>query len=521
MSMKMNRTGAAAMFAMAGSLLVAPMAAAQNPGHGNQIEPFFEQPGYLEFSGAMIARPVQHDALRNAAGRDLILYHFVLNVYIDPNDEYVFQLPEGLGENEAAQALMASGHFEYVQPDWICYPQLTPNDPAHASQWQHAKMQSYEGWDVHTGNPATRVGICDTGLRTAHEEFQQYRADGWNAVRLQWESQGGNVQDINGHGTHTSGCAAANGNNSRGGLGVGWSLGNRILRVSEASNGGANFNTLTQAAIKAAQSGDKCSSVSYSGSTSPSVRTTGTTVKSLGGLLFWAAGNSGLNLSSPNRDADDVIIVGASTTSDGRASFSNYGNYVDLFAPGQDILSTYNNANNGYAILSGTSMACPIAAGVGAMIFSNNPGITPDQVEDLIKSTCTDIGAPGVDNVFGYGRVNLKNAMNASPPPPTFTLTATGICPGRVTVSWDGATPNSTVALIYAKNTGSFVIPFGPCQGTVLGLGSRSIQLVNTFSSGSNGSGSRSGQSQSGACLGWMQMHDLPGCNLTNVVRHP
>jgi subtilisin family serine protease len=426
--------------------------ASDNGVGGNvQVPQFVEHPGSLEFSGAMIARPVQNDAGRNDAARNLILDNFVLTMYINANDEYVFRLPEGVSENQAAAALMRTGNFEYVQPDWICYPQLNPNDPSRGSQWQHAKMQNYEGWDVHTGTSTTRVGICDTGLRTAHEEFVQFRADGYNAVRFQWESQGGNVQDINGHGTHTSGCAAANGNNSRGGLGIGWSLGHRILRVSESSNGGANFSTLTSAAITAAQNGDKCSSVSYSGSDSPSVRTTGTSVKNLGGLLFWAAGNEGRNMTSPSRDLDDVIIVGATTSNDGRASFSNYGNYVDLFAPGDNIYSTYNSNNSSYAVLSGTSMACPVAAGVGAMIFSNNPGISPDEVEEILKNSCTDLGAPGVDSTYGYGRVNLKNAMSGIGGPLTLAVSPMPLSGGgTVTFNITDAAPSTDCAVYYS-----------------------------------------------------------------------
>ncbi|MCC6910132.1 MAG: S8 family serine peptidase [Phycisphaerales bacterium] len=437
--------------AACGAVVSSAAASDNRTGGQAQAVEFVERPGSLEFSGAMIARPVQNDAGKNAAARNLILNNFVVNKYIDLNDEYVFQLPEGVTENQAAQTLMATGNFEYIQPDWICYPQLNPNDPSRGSQWHHTKMESYAGWDVHTGNSSTRVGICDTGLRTAHEEFAQHRADGWNAVRSQWESQGGNVQDINGHGTHTSGCAAANGNNSRGGLGVGWSLGHRILRVSESSNGGANFSTLTSAAIKAAQSGDKCSSVSYSGADSASVRTTGTTVKNLGGLLFWAAGNESRNMPSPNRDADDVIIVGATTSNDVRASFSNYGVYVDLFAPGDNIFSTWNSHNSSYAILSGTSMACPIAAGVGAMIFSNNPGITPDQVEELLKNSCTDIGATGVDTIYGYGRVNLKNAMSGIGGPLTLAITPIPLNGGgQVTFNITDAAPSTDCAVYYS-----------------------------------------------------------------------
>lgn len=497
------------------------VSSASDNGVGGDAEApkFVEQPGYKEFSGAMIARPVQNDAIKGATARDTILNNFVVTKYIDLNDEYVFQLPEGMTENDAARALMATGNFEYLQPDWICYPCLVPNDPKRTNQWQHTRMDSYNGWDVQIGDRDVRVGICDTGLRTTHEEFRRFRADGWNAVRGQWESEGGDVSDINGHGTHTSGCAAANGNNLRGGLGVGWELGHRILRVSESSGGGANFSTLTSAAIKAAQSGDRCSSVSYSGSTDPSVRTTATTIKGLGGLLFWAAGNEGENLSSPDRDADDVIIVGASTIGDGRASFSNFGNYVDLFAPGENIYSSYNGSDHSYATESGTSMACPIAAGVAAMIFSNNPGISPDEVEDILKSSCTDIGAQGVDLIFGHGRVNLNAAMHTAPPPPPFTLTIEGACPGWDTLTWWGATPDSTVAFLFARSPGHYRIPSGPCRGTVLGLGTQGLRLLTTLPSGSDGTGVYRGSAPRTVCHGYLQMSDMSNCNLSNVAQ--
>jgi len=422
-------------------------------GQGTTAGQFVEQPGHLEFSGAMIARPIQNDPARQAAARTLILDNFIVKMYIDLNDEYVIQLPQGVTENQAAAALMGTGNFEYVHPDWICYPQLVPNDPARNTQWHHSRMEDYAGWDVHIGDPGTRVGICDTGLRTAHEEFVLHRANGYNAVRFQWENQGGNVQDINGHGTHTSGCAAANGNNARGGLGIGWSLGHRILRVSESSGGGANFSTLTHAALVAAQNGDKCSSVSYSGVESSSVRSTAQSIRNLGGLLFWAAGNEGRNMSSPPRDNDALIVVGATHSGDSRASFSNYGNYVDLFAPGQSIYSTWNSSNSSYATLSGTSMACPIAAGVAAMIYSNNPGISSINAEALLKSSCTDIGAQGVDSIYGYGRVNLKNAMQGIGGPITLTaspLPLNGDGTGRITFVIEDARPNTQVAVYYS-----------------------------------------------------------------------
>ncbi len=99
-------------------------------------------------------------------------------------------------------------------------------------------------------------------------------------------------------------------------------------------------------------------------------------------------------------------------------------------------------------------------------------------------------------------------------------LSVTGDCPGTVTVRWANGTPSVTLYLIFAGNTGSFRVPFGPCQGTILGLGNRSIRLVNQFNSG-GGSGSRSGHAGSSACGGYLQLLESPGCNLSNVAEIP
>jgi len=104
---------------------------------------------------------------------------------------------------------------------------------------------------------------------------------------------------------------------------------------------------------------------------------------------------------------------------------------------------------------------------------------------------------------------------------PTFTLSTSGSCPGQVTVTWQNAMPNTNLALVFAKNTGSFAIPTGPCQGTILGLGTQGIRLVNTFPSGPNGSGSRSANAGTSSCRAYLQMVEVPGCNLTNVAQIP
>ncbi len=381
-------------------------------------------PGVQEFSGQMIARPVQQEkwlerglsadqaTTRGAAARTA-MKRFTLIEYVRQTDEYVFEVPQGQTENTVANALMATGDFQYVHPNWTVYPIGCPNDPRLRSQWHHNanRLQSCDGWELHTGDPTTSVGICDTGIRTTHEEFRLHRLEGYNAVDRRWESQGGRINDINGHGTSTTGCAAANGNNGVGVSGVGWDLAHRMLRVSNSSGGNSSLATLNHAARTAVLNGDKVASVSYSGVNNATNRATATYIKSKGGLLVWAAGNDNRRLAWGNRDDDDIIVVGGTDQSDRKYSASAWGPSVDLVAPAVSVYTTKNSGNSSYGGATGTSFACPLTAGLVALIFSAQPSFTPDDVEDVLKNGCDDLGAPGVDDTFGYGRINVYNSI--------------------------------------------------------------------------------------------------------------
>jgi len=384
---------------------------------------FTAVPGDHEFSGRLIARPVQvgtpglseeEAVARGIAARTSMLAYQPFE-YVWQTDEYVFDVPAGQTENTVAGALLSTGNFQYVHPDWIVYPIACSNDPQLGSQWHHNanRMNSCAGWGIHTGNPTIGVGICDTGVYTGHEDLQLHRREGYNAVDQKWESQGGAILDINGHGTQTTGCAAANGNNAKGVVGVGWDLSHRMLRVSNSSGGGSSLFVLNHAARTAVENGDKVASVSYTGVDNPTNLESATYIKSKGGLLCWAAGNDNRNLTYGNRDADDIIVVGGTDSNDNKASFSAYGPFVDLVGPAVNVYTT--NRSGSYSTNSGTSFACPLAAGLTALIFSANPKLTPNQVEKTLKTGCDDLGTPGVDNIFGYGRIEVLGSLSRVP----------------------------------------------------------------------------------------------------------
>ena len=367
-------------------------------------------PRVQEFTGQLIVRPLQLDAMvaKNWSAAQIngekarIQNMFKTNTvrYHPETDEYVVKVPVGQTESTYATALLNTGEFQYATPNWKLFPLNTPNDPLFSQQWHHVTIQSPQAWDLWTGSSTFAVSFIDTGITKSHVDLKDLLLEGYNSVDRKTESEGGLINDINGHGTHVSGCGAANGNNGVGVSGVGWNFRIRFVKTSNDPSGGASFDDILTGARWAVDHGSKTMSASYSGVDNPEVGVTGTYVKSKGGLFLYAAGNDNRDLSGFSYD--DTIVCGASNESDGKAGFSAYGKGVGVFAPGTNILST--TMDGAYGRASGTSMATPVTNGALATIWSSNPSLTPDEAQQILYSTCDNIGS---SSVFGHGRINV------------------------------------------------------------------------------------------------------------------
>jgi subtilisin family serine protease len=412
-----RRTFAIALTLLASLAAVAAGAAVRPRTAGAAGATYVEQAGELSFSGQMIVRPVQAvdwhatgltpqqvaERRHQAAAR---LSPGVVQYYAEV-DEYVVDVPPGMSENSYADSLLATGEYEYAIPNWICVPVLTPNDPLFSSQWHHQKIQSAKAWDLTTGSSSLTLAVVDTGIDLNHADLKAHLVPGYNSATKLAQVDGGDVSDINGHGTATAGTAAAIGNNGTGVAGVAWNPKIMMVRTTNKSDGTATLADMLWGARWAAEHGAKLVSVSYSGVGAVAVQTTGVYLKSLGSLLIFAAGNSDKDLKS--FDWPDVIIVGATNSSDAKAGFSSYGKAVDLFAPGVDIWTTQKGG--GYSPVSGTSFSTPMVNGVAAMIWSAHPGLTVNQVQTILLVSCDDLGPPGEDEYWGYGRANVFQAV--------------------------------------------------------------------------------------------------------------
>lgn len=395
------------------------------------VEAFAEVPGSREHSGRLLVRPLRLDqriahhpreqALRADHGARMRLADLVIE-HVGVIDEYLIEVPDGVGDAQFAAQLMATGDYEYAEPDWIVSLVAEPNDPLLFRQWQHNAIRSRAAWSISTGSEYIICAVCDTGVDLDHPDLASVLVTGANSVgSIKVQGFGGAVDDINGHGTFVAGCMAAPGNNSVGVVGGAWSSRIMPIRVSNLASGDASMSDILRGARWAAENGAQIINASYSGVQSSAVGTTGEYIAQQGGLLFWAAGNDGFRMLG--FDHEWVMIVGATTSNDSKAGFSNYGDPVDLTAPGASVYSTQRAG--GYGFNSGTSFSSPIAAGVAALVWGSNRGLTPEQVRDILTSTARDLGDPGKDEIFGHGIVNAEAAValaatieTPEPPPP-------------------------------------------------------------------------------------------------------
>ena len=310
-----------------------------------------------------------------------------------------------LTEEEFCKLLIQTGAVEFAEPDYLIPPVYIPDDPNIGSQWFHTNINSYQAWDDIRGDQAVIAAVCDTGVLSTHPDLQQnMQLPGYNSVDGTTDSE-----PVHYHGTAVAGCISAIGDNGIGVAGVAWNVKILPIRITNQTDGWAYISDMVDGIQYAADHGARVINLSYGGGNSYSIDSAAQYARGKGALLFMSAGNDGTDISSSYPDFNSFVLIGATTSSDTRASWSNYGTAVDIVAPGVSIYTT--SSSGSYGSYSGTSFSSPISAGLGALIFSVNQSLTPTQVENIIFSTCADIGDVGEDNVYGWGRIDAAKAV--------------------------------------------------------------------------------------------------------------
>jgi subtilisin family serine protease len=334
----------------------------------------------------------------------------------------VLQVPEAQVDR-VMQNLEGTGLFTVVERDGVAYGAAVPNDTSFGSQWYLATIQAPTAWDTTTGASGAPIAIIDSGVNSAHPDLAGRIMSGWSFLLGT-----SNTSDTQGHGTAVTGTVGAVANNLTGIAGITWQ--NPVIPlVVVDSTGSASYSNIASAIEYAADHGARVINISLAGTmASSTVQSAVNYAWNKGTVVFAAAGNNGN--STPNYPAacDKVMAVSATNSDDSFASFSNYGSWIDLSAPGNNILTTSNGG--GYSYWYGTSFASPVAAGVGALVFGVNPSLSAGGLVSLLEANSDDLGTAGYDAYYGWGRVNAAKAVAAARAgagsAPTVTISAPG-----------------------------------------------------------------------------------------------
>ncbi|MHC4627269.1 MAG: S8 family peptidase, partial [Planctomycetota bacterium] len=292
-----------------------------------------------------------------------------------------------------------------------------------------ADINAPEAWEITTGDPNIVIAVLDTGVDLNHPDLVNNLVPGYDFLDNDDSPDpvvGSHFQAP--HGTACAGLVAAQGNNGIGVVGVTWSC--KIMPVRIALSPSATANVTATAIRWAASNGaDVISCSSVLSTDSPIINSAITDVTGPGGIgrdgrgciVVFSAENSGA-LITGFKERSDVIAVGATDDHDRRLSFSNYGPGLDIVAPAGDavnlwVMTTDITGIEGYLTtdytgFSHTSGACPIVAGVAALILSVEPELTSEEVRHFLTRSAKDLGDAGRDDYYGWGRVDAQAALD-------------------------------------------------------------------------------------------------------------
>ncbi len=405
------------------------------------------------------------------------------------------------------KSLRRDPRVQYAEPNYRVRALAEPNDPGYSAQWHYPLIALPDAWDITTGSPGVILAVVDTGVLRGHPDLAGQLVGGYDFVSdlenagdgdgidPDPEDTGGSVGGESGsfHGTHVTGTVAARGDNLVGVAGSAYSSRVMPLRALGADGGGTTYDVdqaVRYAAGLANDSGtvpaQTASIINLSLGGGPFLQSSQDlydTVRAAGIVMVAASGNEGSLVPSFPAGYEGVLSVSAVDSQRRLAPYSNFGNLVDLAAPGGDssvdingdgypdgVLSTGGSVSSGnlsyvYTFLNGTSMAAPHVAGVLALMRSVNPALTPEDIESLLVTGALtdDIGSPGRDNQYGHGIINAQRAVLAA-------------------LEASGSSPVDNPRLVSSTNT----LNFGPSLSSLelvlrnAGKGALSLQSITT-----------------------------------------
>ncbi len=355
----------------------------------------------------------------------------------------MIELDDADSAQRAIARLQATGRYEYVESDRLLRVAATPNDPGFYLLWAldntgasstitgvatgvaGADIKAVAAWDIIHDAPNVVVAVLDSGVNINHQDIA---ANIWRNPAPTFGDVNGasfingvrtaNPLDDGGHGTHVAGIIGSVGNNGIGNTGVAWKVQIMPVKIGTASGYIATSDFAAGIDYAIAHGAHIMNASFFTDTRSQTDLVALAVAREAGIILVVAAGNDALSVDVKSYypgsyPLDNIVTVGSSNNRDGISSFSNFGAAVDLFAPGEGIISLYSGANNTYAVLSGTSMAAPHVTGALALIKARFPN---DNYRQLINRLLRGADAlPAfADKAQTGGRLNLLRAITGT-----------------------------------------------------------------------------------------------------------
>ena len=384
----------------------------------------------------------------------------VTRVYNRAIAGFAVTLPE-----QAVRALARDPRVRYIEQDSLMFASATQTGATWGLDRIDQRDRPLSGtYTYDTTASSVHAYIIDTGIRRTHTDFGgRVSSQGFTSI-----NDGGGTTDCNGHGTHVAGTVG----------GATWGVAKGVVlhavRVLNCSGSGttsgviAGVDWVTANHVKPA-----VANMSLGGGASTALDDAVRGSIAAGVTYSIAAGNSNASAcnSSPAR-VGEALTVGASTSSDARASFSNYGSCLDLFAPGSSITSAWSTGDTATNTISGTSMAAPHVAGVAALYLAANPGASPGTVNTAVVNLATTGRLSGIGtgspNRLLYSR--FGDTPTDSPPTASFTFVCSGLM-----CNFDGSGSTDDFGIT------NWAWDFGDGSGATLPTTSHSFSSSGTF----------------------------------------
>jgi len=428
---------------------------------------------------------------------------------------YMLEFSDFTDVDKVIAALKNDADVEYAEPVPLFYIDYTPNDPYYNftgsglftvnANWHLDKITADSAWDITKGSPNIKVAVLDNAIWTEHPDLVNKIAAKIDLADNDSITTPASSTDVNySHGTHTCGLVAAESDNNIGVASIGYNVRLMAVKIGRDSDGAliAGYEGI----VWAADNGANVISMSWGSATGG---ITGQNIVNYaynkGIVIVAAAGNDGTTAILYPAAYDNVIAVASTDESDAKSSFSQYGPAIDVCAPGGSatdgfglfsvLSTTYSTASalgaglfgvtGNYDAMAGTSMACPITAGLCALMLSVDSNLTPSKCEQYLKATCDNIDAQNSAYIgqIGAGRINAFHAVkmvqdSIKPLVANFTSSTTVLSVNGSTnfhdlsvgnpVSWSWSFPGATPALSTLQNPTGITYPVAGSYTVVL-----------------------------------------------------